>query len=304
MDDFVVKCCVDKEMDVTILPESDLPEQWDTEIKANPKLLDIDLRELWRYRDLLMQFVRRDFVSAYKQTVLGPVWHLAEPLATTLTYAFIFGSLFNMSANGMPRILFYLPGIALWTLFANNLLGTSGTFNANAHVFGKVYFPRLIVPIGATLNSLIAFGMQLVLFITLVIIYLSAGTPIQISWYALFTPLLALQTALLGLGLGMLLASVTTKYRDLQKLVGVSMRLLMFATPVIYPLSKISPQYRWLLSLNPMTSVVEAFRYIWLGGTPGFTALTLLYSILIMCIVLIWGALVFNKAEKVAMDSI
>lgn len=291
-------------MNVTTLPEPDVPEHWDTEIKADPDILDIDLKELWRYRDLMMQFVRRDFVAVYKQTVLGPVWHFADPLATTLTYAFIFGFLFNLSTDGVPRILFYLPGIALWTLFSNNLLGTSGTFNANAQVFGKVYFPRLIVPIAATINSLIAFGMQLLLFVVLVLVYLSIGAGIRVSWLALLTPLLALETALLGLGLGMLLASVTTRYRDLQKLVTVSMRLLMFATPVIYPLSKIPGQYRWILSLNPMTSVVEAFRYVWVGGEAGFTPMTLVYSAGCTLVALVWGALVFNKAEKMAMDSI
>ncbi|MDJ1502174.1 ABC transporter permease [Xanthocytophaga agilis] len=277
-------------------------DHWDIEIKAKPRLLDIDLKELWRYRDLLAQFVRRDFVAAYKQTILGPLWHLADPLATTLTYAFIFGFVFNMSTNEMPRILFYLPGISLWTLFSNTLLSTSSTFNANAGIFGKVYFPRLIVPVNVAVNSLIAFSMQLLLFIVLVIIYLIAGANVRISWLIIFTPLITLLTTLIGLGLGMLLASVTNKYRDLSKLVSVSMRLMMFATPIIYPLSKIPEKYRWVIELNPMTNIVECFRYVWLGGNYSVSVIGLIYSIVIMIIVMVLGALVFNKAEKVAMD--
>ncbi|MDJ1471632.1 ABC transporter permease [Xanthocytophaga flava] len=289
----------------TSTSHSEEPEQWDIEIKAKPSVWDIDLQELWRYRDLLAQFVRRDFVGAYKQTVLGPLWHLAEPLATTLTYAFIFGSIFKMSTNGMPRILFYLPGIALWTLFSNTLLSTASTFNANAGIFGKVYFPRLIVPINVAVNSLIAFGMQLILFIVIIIIYLIKGIDIRITWLIIFTPFLALLTSLIGLGLGMLLASITNKYRDLSKLVTVSMRLLMFATPIIYPLSKIPEKYHLLIGLNPMTSIVECFRYIWIGGNSSAVSVAMIvYSIFIMFLVLIAGALVFNKAEKVAMDMV
>jgi len=283
---------------------ADEPEHWDIEIKARPGLFDIDLKEIWRYRDLLAQFVRRDFVAAYKQTILGPIWHLAEPLATTLTYAFVFGFIFKMSTNGMPRILFYLPGIALWTLFSNNLLSTAGTFNTNAGIFGKVYFPRLIVPINVTINSLIAFGMQLLLFIVLVVVYLVSGADVRVSWLVIFTPLLALLAALIGLGLGMLLASITIKYRDLGKLVSVSMRLLMFATPIIYPLSKVPERYWWILELNPMTSIVEWFRYIWIGGTTTASIGSLLYSTLFMLVAVVWGALVFNKTEKLAMDSV
>lgn len=278
-------------------------EEWTLDVKSNPGLLDIDLKELWRYRDLLGLIIRRDFVSAYKQTILGPLWHLADPLVTTLTYAFIFGGIAKLSTDGLPRILFYLPGITLWTFFANSLLGTSGTFNANAGVFGKVYFPRLVMPISAVISSLIAFGFQLILFLGLVLFYHLQGTSIQTTWYALLTPVLALMTGGIGLGVGMLLASVTTKYRDLTKLVSVSMRLLMFATPVIYPLSKVPEKYRWIIELNPMTSIVETFRYIWLGAGSVNEA-SLIYSAVFMLVTVTWGALVFNKAEKIAMDSV
>jgi lipopolysaccharide transport system permease protein len=209
----------------------------------------------------------------------------------------------KISTDGLPRILFYLPGITLWTLFSNGLLNTAGTFNANAGVFGKVYFPRLVMPIATILSSMIALGLQMSLFLILVLVYYLAGTHIQVTSYAALTPVLILIAAGLAMGLGTLLSSVTTKYRDLHKLVSVSMRLLMFGTPIIYPLSQVNGINRQILLLNPMTSVVEAFRYSWLGqGT--FTWSGLLYSTIFMLIVLIWGVLVFNRAEKVAMDSV
>jgi lipopolysaccharide transport system permease protein len=281
----------------------DPEEDWTMDIQANPGLLDIDLKEIWRYRDLLGLMVRRDFVAFYKQTVLGPIWHLTEPLVTTLTYAFIFGAIANISTNGLPRILFYLPGLTLWTFFSNTLLNVAGTFNANAGIFGKVYFPRLVVPLATVATNLISLGLQLALFVVLVLIYLGAGADIRITPYALATPVLVLLAGGMGLGVGMLLSSVTTKYRDLQKLVSVSMRLLMFATPIIYPLSKVSEKHLWIIRLNPMTSVVETFRYVWLG-TGSFAWGNLLYSAAFMLVTVVWGALVFNRAEKVAMDSV
>lgn len=279
------------------------PDYWDMDIKANPRLFDVNFGELWRYRDLVGLVVRRDFVAAYKQTILGPVWHLTEPVVTTLTYAFVFGVVARISTDGLPRILFYLPGITLWTFFANTLLSISGTFNANASIFGKVYFPRLIMPIATVLTNLIALGLQLVLFIVLVGGYYAAGAPIHVTLYALATPLLVLLTAGLAFGLGTLLSSFTTKYRDLHKLVAVSMRLLMFATPIIYPLSRVSAEYRWVIAANPMASVVETFRYAWLG-TGSFTWNGLLYSTAFTGVVLVLGVLVFNRAEKEAMDSV
>lgn len=281
----------------------DQDEDWTMDIQANPGLLDIDLKELWRYRDLLALMVRRDFVAFYKQTVLGPVWHLTEPLVTTLTYAFVFGAIANISTNGLPRILFYLPGITLWTFFSNTLLNVAGTFNANAGIFGKVYFPRLVVPLATVVTNLISLGLQVALFVVLVLIYLGAGADIRITPYTLATPLLVLLAGGMGLGLGMLLSSVTTRYRDLQKLVSVSMRLLMFATPIIYPLSKVPDNYLWIIQLNPMTAVVETFRFVWLG-TGSFAWVNLVYSASFMLVTVIWGALVFNRAEKVAMDSV
>ncbi|MBD0255799.1 MAG: ABC transporter permease [Cytophagales bacterium] len=278
-------------------------DDWTMDIQANPGLLDVNLREVWRYRDLVGLIVRRDFVSSYKQTILGPVWHLTEPLVTTLTYAFIFGFVARISTEGMPRILFYLPGITLWTFFANSLLQTAGTFSANAGIFGKVYFPRLVAPIATVLTNMIALGLQMALFLVLMAVYFAQGAPIRPTPYALLTPLLVLVTAGLALGFGTLLSSVTIKYRDLQKLVNVSMRLLMFGTPIIYPLSKVSGWARQVILLNPMTPIVEAFRYGWLG-TGSFSWGWLAYSTGLMLVMLAWGLLVFNRAEKVAMDSV
>jgi lipopolysaccharide transport system permease protein len=284
--------------------QEELPaEYWDMDIQSNPGLLDVDFKELWRYRDLLFLIVRRDFVAAYKQTVLGPIWHLTEPLVTTLTYAFIFGVVANIDTDGLPRILFYLPGITLWTFFSNTLLQVAGTFNANAGIFGKVYFPRLVMPIATVVSNLIALGLQFALFVGLVVVYLVTGADIHVTPYALATPLVVLLVAGLGLGLGTLLSSVTTRYRDLHKLVSVSMRLLMFATPIIYPLSKVPEKYAWLIRLNPVTAVVETFRYIWLG-TGSFAWGDLAYSTAFMLLSVVLGGLVFNRAEKAAMDSV
>jgi len=284
--------------------QAELPDAyWDMDIQSNPSLLDVNFRELWRYRDLLFLIVRRDFVAAYKQTVLGPIWHLTEPLVTTLTYAFIFGLVANISTDGLPRILFYLPGITLWMFFSNTLIHVAGTFNANAGVFGKVYFPRLVVPIAMVCTNLIALGLQFVMFVVLILVYYLSGVNVQVTPYALCTPLLVLMVGGLALGLGMLLSSVTTRYRDLQKLVQVTMRLMMFGTPIIYPLSKVSEQYQWIIRLNPMTPLVETFRYVWLG-TGVFSWGNMFYSATIMLVSLVWGGLVFNRAEKVAMDSV
>ncbi|WP_378410502.1 ABC transporter permease [Rhodocytophaga aerolata] len=292
-----------KDIESSVPLSSTEPEEWTMEIKSNPGLFDLNLKELWRYRDLISLIVKRDFVSAYKQTVLGPVWHFAEPMVTTLTYAFIFGGIANISTDGLPRILFYLSGIMLWTYFSNCLLNTSSTFNANAHIFGKVYFPRLVMPITTTISSMIALGMQFILFILLVLFYYVRGENINTNIYALLTPLLVIMIAGTGLGLGMLLSSVTNKYRDIAKLVGVSMRLLMFATPIIYPLSKVPDKYKPIIMLNPMTSIVETFRYGWLG-TGSFSWNNLGYSLIFMLVSLFFGILAFNKVQKTAIDTI
>jgi lipopolysaccharide transport system permease protein len=273
------------------------------EIKANSGLFDLNLKELWRYRDLIGLIVKRDFVSVYKQTILGPFWHLAEPLITTLTYAFIFGGVANISTDGLPRILFYLSGIMLWTYFSTCLINTAGTFNTNAGIFGKVYFPRLVMPISSTVSGCIAFGMQFLLFLLFVIFYHMQGHNIRTNVYVWLTPLLIVIIAGLGLGLGAILSSVTRKYKDIYKLVTISMRLLMFASPVIYPLSNVPSKYKWVIALNPMTSIIEGFRFGWLGiGNLSWAGL--IYSFTCMVVVLLTGIVIFNKAEKNAIDTV
>lgn len=279
------------------------PEEWTMEIKSNPGLFDLNLKELWRYRDLIGLIVKRDFVSAYKQTILGPFWHLAEPLITTLTYAFIFGGVANISTDGLPRILFYLSGIMLWTYFSNGLISSAGTFNTNANIFGKVYFPRLVMPIASSISGFIAFNMQFLLFLLFVVFYFIQGENIQTNIYIWLTPILIIMIAGLGLGIGTILSSVTRKYKDIFKLVTVSMRLLMFASPVIYPLSKVPDQYKWIINLNPMTSIIETFRFAWLG-IGSFSWNALVYSFICMLIVLVAGIIIFNQAEKNAIDTI
>lgn len=278
-------------------------ENWTMEINSNPRWLDLNLKELWLYRDLISLIIRRDFVAVYKQTILGPIWHLTEPLVTTLTYAFIFGVIASISTDGLPRILFYLSGIMLWTYFSNGLLSTANTFNNNAGMFGKVYFPRMVMPIATIISGIIAFAMQFLLFLLLVGFHYMKGENIQINSYALLTPFLVLLIAGLGMGLGTLLSSVTTRYRDLSKLVSVSMRLLMFAAPVIYPMSKVPDQYKWIIQLNPMTAIIESFRYAWLGSG-NFSWANLGYSTGFMLVALIAGTIAFNQAGKTAMDTI
>jgi lipopolysaccharide transport system permease protein len=279
------------------------PEEWTMEIKANSGLFDLNLKELWRYRDLIGLIVKRDFVSVYKQTILGPFWHLAEPLITTLTYAFIFGGVANISTDGLPRILFYLSGIMLWTYFSTCLVNTAGTFNTNAGIFGKIYFPRMVMPMASTISGFIAFGMQFLLFLLFVVFYYIKGQNIQTNSYVWITPLLVLMIAGLGLGIGTILSSVTRKYKDIYKFVMVSMRLLMFASPVIYPLSNVPAQYKWVINLNPMTPIIEAFRFSWLGiGSFSWSGLG--YSFVFMSAALLAGIIIFNQAEKNAIDTV
>lgn len=278
-------------------------EEWTMEIKSGSSWFDLNLKELWRYRDLIMLFVRRDFVAFYKQTILGPFWHLAQPLILTLTYTFIFGRVANLSSDGLPKIVFYLSGIILWTFFANNLTKTSSTFVSNAGIFGKVYFPRLAVPISQVLSNFIALGIKFLLFLLIVVYYANKGNAINITPYVLVTPFLFILIACLGLGLGTIIAALTTKYRDFNLLINFSIQLLMFATPIIYPLSEVPGQYRWIIELNPMTAIVESFRYAYFEvGT--FSVGSLLYSTLFSLCSVVLGAAFFNKVEKTFMDTV
>ena len=279
------------------------PDQWDMLITPRRNLLDLRLGELWQARDLILLFVRRDFVAVYKQTILGPLWYLIQPLLTTIIFTFIFGNIAKLPTDGLPSFLFYMSGTVVWTYFASCLTKTSETFVSNANLFGKVYFPRLAVPISILISNLIAFAIQFALFLFFIGYFALGGTQVAPNIWILFTPVLLLMMAGLGLGFGILISSMTTKYRDLRFLVQFGVALLMYATPVIYPVSSIPEQFQWIILANPMTSIVEAFRYAFLGaGT--LNPSHLLYSFGFMLVVVLIGTLVFNRVEQTFMDTV
>ncbi|RZK86599.1 MAG: ABC transporter permease, partial [Pedobacter sp.] len=242
-------------------------QQWTIESKSS--LLDLKLKEVWAYRDLLGLLVRRDFVSFYKQTILGPLWFFIQPLFTTIIFTFIFGNLAGISTDGLPKPLFYMAGITAWNYFADCLTKTSTVFKDNANIFGKVYFPRLIMPLSIVVSNLVRFGVQMILFLIMMgYYYFVVGASFNVTWAVALFPLIVILMALLGLGTGMIISAMTTKYRDLAFLVTFGVQLLMYATTVIYPLSTAIekyPEYSWLIEYNPMTPIIETFRYGFLG---------------------------------------
>ena len=281
-------------------------EEWDIEIKPAGSLFDLKLKDTWHYRDLLLLLVRRDFVSFYKQTILGPLWFFIQPLFTTIIYTFVFGSLANISADELPKPLFYLAGITVWNYFSDCLLKTSSVFTANAGLFGKVYFPRLIVPLSIVVSNLIRLGIQMLLFFIMMLVYWHQGANFHPNAYIFLFPLLLLLIAMLGLGLGMIISAMTTKYRDLSFLVSFGIQLMMYLTTVIYPLSVVKakyPTYAWMVEYNPMTSIIECFRYGFLGhGT--FSGLSLGVTAAITILILLTGIIIFNKVERTFIDTV
>lgn len=278
-------------------------DQWTEIIKPKTSLLDLRLGEVWRYRDLVAMFVRRDFIANYKQTILGPVWFFVQPLLTTITFMIIFGRVAQISTDGMPAMAFYLSGITIWNYFAQTFTATSSTFTSNASIFGKVYFPRLALPLSIVISNLIRFVIQLALFLVVWVYYLIKDPAIQPNWTIALVPVLLVIMGLLSLGLGMIFSSLTTKYRDLSMLLSFGVQLLMYATPVIYPLSKIPEKYKWVILANPLSSIVGTFRYAFLGsGT--FSWGMLGYSLAFTIIALFTGIVVFNKVEKSFMDTV
>lgn len=273
------------------------------EISSRHKLFDLKLKDTWEYRDLIWLMVRRDFVSMYKQTILGPLWYIIQPVFTTIIYSVVFGGIAGISTEGLPKPVFYMAGITMWGFFADCLLKTSGVFRENAGVFGKVYFPRLVVPIGNLFGSIIRLGMQVLLFGVFLFYYASDGAAIHPNIYILLFPGLILLVALMALGVGMVISALTTKYRDLSFLVGFGMQLLMYATTVIYPLSAAPSKYKTLIELNPMTSVIEAFRYGALG-TGSFQPALLLYAVIFTFVLLIIGLAVFTRVERNFIDTV
>lgn len=273
-------------------------------IKPRSDLFEINLSEVWRYKDLMWMFVKRDFAAQYKQTVLGPLWHFIQPLFTTLIFVVVFSRIAALSTDGLPPLIFYLSGITIWNYFSSCLIATSNTFVSNAYIFGKVYFPRLVMPLSVVLSNIVKFGIQLLLLIAVMIWYTVNGTEIHTGNSFFFIPLILLMMAGMGLGLGIIISSLTTKYRDFAVLVTFGVQLLMYATPVVFPMSAVkSPDLKLWLSINPLTPLVEAFRYGLLGAG-SFDAMQLLYSGIFILLLLIFGLFLFGKVEKTFMDTV
>lgn len=280
-------------------------EYWTTVIKPKEKLLSVDLGEVWKFRDLMMLFVKRNIITQYKQTILGPLWYLIQPLMTTVMYMVVFGGIAKISTDGLPQPLFYLAGISFWQYFADCLNKTSNTFVSNAAIFGKVYFPRLVSPLSDVISNLVRFGIQFGLFLCVYAYYqIFTDVTIHTNWYALLVPVLVVMLAGLALGFGILFSSMTTKYRDLQLLLSFFVSLWMYATPVIYPLSSITNEkIRLAMMLNPLTGIVEFFKYGMLGvGAHEWWMLG--YSFVFMVVLLAIGIVVFNKVQRSFMDTV
>ena len=285
-------------------------EQWTTVIKPRNRLFEVNLKEIWDYRDLLSLFVKRTITVQYKQTVLGPLWWFIQPILTVIMYMVVFGGIAGIPTDGIPQPLFYLGGIAMWQYFSDCLGKTSGTFVANAGIFGKVYFPRLIMPLSTVVSNLVRFGIQLCLFVIVYLYYAIIGQAPSPNWYLLLFPLLVVVMAGLALGFGIIISSMTTKYRDLQILFSFFMSLWMYATPIVYPLSQVSGKkvmgydLEFLMCLNPVTPIIETFKYGALSAGQFIGWGWLSYSVVFMAVVLALGILIFNKVQKSFMDTV
>ncbi len=277
--------------------------KWTQIIVPAGRLFDLKLGDLWHYRDLVYLLVRRDFVAQYKQTILGPAWNFIQPLLTTIMFTVVFGKIAGIPTDGAPPFLFYMAGTVVWGYLAAVLTDTARTFTANAQIFGKVYFPRLVLPVSNLLSKLLAFAVQFAFFLCFLAYFILSGENVVPNAWVLATPLLLLIMAALGLGLGVIVSAVTTKYRDLAVVVGFGVQLLMYATPVIYPLSILPEPYRTWMLLNPIAPVMEVFRYAYLGaGTVSVTALA--YSLALTLAILLVGVVLFNKVERTFMDTV
>ncbi len=277
-------------------------QQWTETIESEHSLFDLKLRQVWKYKDLVYMFVKRDFVAEFKQTILGPIWFFINPIFTTLVYVVVFGNIAGLSTDGAPKVLFYLAGVTLWNYFSTCLTKTSSVFRDNANIFGKVYFPRLVMPLTIVLSNLMKFGVQFLLFLAFLIYYIIQDE-VQPNIWMLATPLIIILMAAFALGTGMIFSSLTTKYRDLQMLLGFGISLFMYVTPVIYPLSSLKGIWRELALYNPLTGIFECFKYGWLG-VGDFTVEMLLTSSGIIFLILAIGTLTFTKVEKSFMDSV
>ena len=285
------------------MEKMDQNSDWTTEIKPRSGWFDINLKELWSYKDLILILVRRDFISQYKQTILGPLWFLIQPLFSTLVFTFAFGTIAQIPTDGLPQFLFYMSGLTAWNYFSNCVTQTSNTFVGNAYLFGKVYFPRLAVPVSVLITNLLRFVIQFSLFMVLLTYFYLKGSPIHPNFWIVLTPFLIVQMAALGLGMGILISSFTIKYRDLGHAFGFFVPLWMYATPIVYPLSQVPAKWLWLIALNPMTSIVELFRYAFLGEATIQLWLIGL-SIAMTVMILFIGIVLFTKVEKTFIDSV
>ncbi len=279
-------------------------KNWTLIIKPHQKLWQIDFKEIWRYRDLISLFIKRNIIVQYKQTILGPLWFIIQPILTVMMNMVVFGGIAKMSTDGIPQPLFYLAGNVCWFYFSDCLNQTSSTFTANQGMFGKVYFPRLVVPISTVLSNLLRFIIQFTLFIAMYIYFFNVGAPLHLNAYILLLPLLVLMMAGLGLGFGILISSMTTKYRDLTVLFGFIVSLWMYATPIVYPMSMVPDgRLKMAILLNPLTSIIETFKYSFFGeGYFSWGALS--YSFAFMCILLLLGIVVFNRVQRSFMDTV
>lgn len=280
-------------------------EHWDMEIKPKASLFDLNLKEVWRYRDLMMLFVRRDFVAQYKQTILGPLWHIIQPVLTTIMFLLIFGKIANIPTDDIEAVPFYMSGIAIWNYFSTCLTATSNTFVANAGIFGKVYFPRLVLPLSVVISNIVKLGIQFgILLLCMLWYWVFKGIPIEFGIQWLLIPLLIVIIAGIGLGSGIIISALTTKYRDFTVLISFAVQLLMYATPVAYPLSYLKGKsFASLIEWNPLSPIVEGFRFaLFNKGT--FDLYSLGYSIAFMIITLIIGAVYFSKVERTFMDTV
>ena len=277
-------------------------DDWDLVIKGNTSLFDVRLKEVWHYRDLLFMFVKRDFVTVYKQTILGPLWFFLQPLLTTITFTIIFGNVAQLSTDGAPKVIFYMAGITLWSYFSGCLTNVAGVFNANASIFGKVYFPRLIMPLTIVISNLMKFGVQFLLFIGFVSYFVWQGQ-IQPNFYILLLPFIILLMALIAMGIGLILTAMTTKYKDLNQLISFGVQLFMYITPVIYPTSSIPAGYKWLVNLNPLVSLFDYMRYAFIG-IGQFSIGSLVYPSLFSIVIMAFGIVVFNKSQRTFIDTV
>lgn len=275
--------------------------RWTTILRPEHKLLDLKLGEVIKYRDLIFLFVKRDFTTQYKQTILGPLWYVIQPLISTIMFTFIFGNLANISTDGIPYVLFYYGGTMLWTFFEKCFKDSSDTFTTNADIFGKVYFPRLTVPISKVFINMIGLAIQFALLIIFYAYYLFIRTPVQPTWYALLFPLIILWIACLGTGMGLIISAITTKYRDLKQLISFGINLWMYATPIVYPLSQIPGKYSWLFYVNPVSAPIELFRVFFYGAgyvPPAMILSSVGMSIVFLCL----GLITFNQGERTFID--